>query len=473
MFPEKIVPINNYTYEPLFQTALNTNIILFSDKTLISQIEKEVWRQLYNVACLPGVVSPVCAMPDTHAGYGFPIGGVAAFDPERGGVICAGGVGFDIACGVRTLLSPLSYAEVKPIQKELADALFQALPAGVGSKAKFKLSIKQLDQLLLQGTKWAVKQGFGEQSDLEFIEDRGEAKQARPDYVSDKAKKRQQQEMGTLGAGNHYAEIQVVEKIFEPNIAKIFGLKENQIVISIHCGSRGLGHQVATDYIAEMLRKSSVSIPDKNLACAPIFSKLADRYLGAMYAAFNCAWVNRQILTHLIREVFSKFFKAIFLPLLYDVSHNTCRQETYKIDGKERLLFIHRKGATRSFGPNHPDLPLKYKNTGQPVLIGGSMGTKSYILAGTNKSLELSFGSTCHGAGRIISRKQAKKTYSGKILLKELSQQGIEIRCRSFQGLAEEAPLAYKDVAQVVEITHNLGLAKKVAQLKPVIVIKG
>jgi len=464
--------IASYTYK---LASSNEQVLIFSNESLLSHLEQEVLTQLKNVSKLPGVVFPVCAMPDAHAGYGFPIGGVAGFDPQQDGVISAGGVGFDIACGVRTLLSPLTYSEIRPYLEALADDLFKALPAGVGSKGSIHLSTKQLDELLLKGASWAVKNGFGLPADLEKIEDKGIASQARPDYVSEQAKKRQLQEMGTLGAGNHYAEVQVVEEIYDPKVANYFGLKLNQIVVSIHCGSRGLGHQIATDYLKEMLKnapKFGLNLPDPNLACAPISSKLGQRYFGAMQAGINCALANRQILTHLVRNVFKTLFQ-VPLSLLYDVSHNTCRPEIHEINGQKKLLYIHRKGATRSFGPGHPSLPVCYQTTGQPVIIGGSMGTFSYILAGNNKSLELSFGSTCHGAGRIMSRKQAKKRYSGRELIKELAKQEIILRGASLRGLAEEAPGAYKDINQVIDVTHKLGLATRVARLRPLIVIKG
>ncbi|SDN50004.1 tRNA-splicing ligase RtcB [Desulfonauticus submarinus] len=469
----QIKEIENNIFE--LKSSNKVNIRLFLDKKLLDALESTVFQQLLNIAELPGVISPVCAMPDTHSGYGFPIGGVAAFDAEEG-VISAGGVGFDIACGVRTLLTPLSLRDILPIQEDLADELFQRVPAGVGSKGDIKLSFKEVDKMLVGGARWAIEQGFGEEIDLQFIEDDGVAKEANPDFVSKKAKERQKYEMGTLGAGNHYLEVQVVEEIFDLEKAKIFGLSLNQIVVSIHCGSRGLGHQVATEYMQEMVKytqKRKLSLPDKNLAYAPIKSELGRRYFSAMQAAINCALANRQIITHLVRSAFNKFFKGIFLALLYDVSHNTCRKEVYEVKGKLKELYVHRKGATRSFGPRNKFIPFKYQKAGQPVLIGGSMGTFSYILAGGDNSDKLSFGSTCHGAGRVMSRNQAKKTYSGKNLISKLNKAGIVVRGHSYKGLAEEAPSAYKDVSRVVEVTHNLGLSTKVARLRPLIVIKG
>lgn len=476
MLKKELKRVDKYIFEYPKKNRMLVAARLFVDELILQDVEDKVIEQLINVASLPGIVGCALAMPDVHSGYGFPIGGVAAFDPALGGIVSGGGVGFDIACGVRTLRTSLSEKDLAQVKERLADRLFAKIPAGVGSKGKFKLSLKEMDKLLEKGAKWAIDKGFGEEEDLEFIEEKGVAKGARPDFVSQKAKERQEAEMGTLGSGNHYLEVQIVDEILDKTKAEIFGLWEKQVVISIHCGSRGLGHQIGTDYMREMAweaKKEGNKLVDRELAFAPIGSKLGQRYLGAMRAGINCALANRQIITHLVREVFQEFFKLHNLPLLYDVSHNTCREEVHLIEGQKRLLFVHRKGATRAFGPNHPEVPLKYQRAGQPVLIGGSMGTSSFVLAGTQKGMELSFGSACHGAGRILSRNQAKKKFAGKKLLEKLAKENILVRGHSLRGLAEEAPLAYKDVDRVVEVCTQLGLVEKVAKLRPLIVIKG
>lgn len=476
MLKKELKRIDKYIFEYPKKGQMLVAARLFVDKSILQDVEDKVIEQLINVASLPGIVGYALAMPDVHSGYGFPIGGVAAFDPAWGGVVSGGGVGFDIACGVRTLLTPLTIKDLSSGKERLADRLFAKIPAGVGSKGKLKLSLKEMDRLLEQGARWAIEKGFGEEGDLEFIEEKGVAKGARPDFVSQKAKERQELEMGTLGSGNHYLEVQIVEEVLDKDKARAFGLWEKQVVVSIHCGSRGLGHQIGTDYMREMAleaKKKGNKLVDRELAYAPIGSKLGQRYLGAMRAGINCALANRQIITHLVREVFKEIFNLNQLPLLYDVSHNTCREEVHLIDGKKRLLFVHRKGATRAFGPKHPELPLKYQQAGQPVLIGGSMGTSSYVLAGTQRGMELSFGSACHGAGRVLSRNQAKKKFVGKKLIEMLAKENILVRGHSLRGLAEEAPLAYKDVDRVVEVCAQLGLVEKVAKLRPLIVIKG
>jgi len=468
--------ISHWTWQLMPEDRMRVPAIIFASESLLAEMDDKVLEQLSNVATLPGIVAASMAMPDAHWGYGFPIGGVAAFDPDLGGVVSAGGVGFDIACGVRTLLTGLHFEEILPRKKNLADLLFQTIPAGLGSKGNLKVKNKDMDQLLLKGAKWAVEQGYGDKADLDKIEERGTAKGARPEFVSAKAKQRQEREMGTLGSGNHYLEVQVIEEIYDQKVAQVFGLRQNDCVVSIHCGSRGLGHQIATEFMREMImeaKRQKIYLPDRDLACAPINSKTGQEYLGAMRAAINCALANRQILTHLVRQTFDVVFPGINMPLLYDVAHNTCREEYHEVSGQKRKLFVHRKGATRAFGPGHPDLPLEYRDVGQPVLIGGSMGTSSYILVGTEKGMQLSFGSACHGAGRTMSRRQAKKMYTGPKIVQDLDQQGIEIRGHSYRGLAEEAPDAYKDVSEVVEVAHKTHLAYKVARLRPIICIKG
>ncbi len=470
---KKIAP---YTYQLEPTGPMRVPGIIFTDEVLMKDMEEKVLEQVGNVASLPGIVGASLAMPDAHWGYGFPIGGVGAFDPDRGGVVSAGGVGFDIACGVRTMLTGLHRQDIADKSKMLADLLFKSIPAGLGSKGAIRLSSREMDQMLARGAAWAVKNGFGQKEDLEKIEEGGTARGARPDLVSDKAKKRQEQEMGTLGSGNHYLEIQAIDEIFDREAAGVYGLRKDDAVISIHCGSRGLGHQVATDYMRIMAaeaRNLKISLPDRELACAPIHSETGKNYLGAMRAAINCALANRQIITHLVREAFTKVFPQASMALLYDVSHNTCREEYHEINSRMTRLFVHRKGATRAFGPGSPDLPVQYMEVGQPVIIGGSMGTSSYILAGTRQGLELGFGSACHGAGRIMSRKQAAKRFRAGRIIDDLLEQGIEIRGDSFRGLAEEAPGAYKDVNRVIQVTHDTGLAKKVARLSPMISVKG
>ncbi len=450
--------------------------IIFADENLLKGMEGKVFEQVSNVATLPGIVKASMAMPDAHSGYGFPIGGVAAFDPDKGGVISAGGVGFDIACGIRTMITGIHKQEIFENSKILADMLFRNIPAGLGSKGGISINPREMDHLLAQGAAWAVKQGYGSMTDLEKIEETGTAQGARPDYVSDKARERQKKQMGTLGSGNHYLEVQSIEDIFNEKAAAAMGLRKDDAVVSIHCGSRGLGHQVATDYMRLMVtetRKQKINLPDRDLACAPIYSETGKQYLGAMRAAINCALANRQIISHLVRETFTQIFPGSRLNLLYDVSHNTCREEYHKINNTMTRLFVHRKGATRAFGPGSPDLPVQYADVGQPVLIGGSMGTSSYILAGTTQGMNLGFGSACHGAGRIMSRKQATKKFQAGKVIDKLQHQGIEIRGHSFRGLAEEAPEAYKDVDRVIQVAHDTGLAQKVARLAPMICVKG
>lgn len=449
---------------------------LFMPMLLIHDMDQKVYEQITNVATLPGIVEAAYAMPDAHWGYGFPIGGVAAFDPEQGGVISAGGVGFDISCGVRTFHTGLTIADLKPHKQQLAEALYRSIPAGVGSCGKLYLNHKEMVAMLKGGAKWAVDRGYGEDADLERTEEHGCMAGAEPTYVSSKARERQREEMGTLGSGNHYLEVQRVAEIYDSEVAKTFNLQPDNIVISIHCGSRGLGHQIGTEFLKEMAVSAAhykIALPDRELACAPLNSPLGKQYLGAMRAGINCALANRQILTHLTRQAVAAIFPNIYLGLLYDVSHNTCKLEKHTVEGQTKNLFIHRKGATRAYGSGHPDLPEAFKHVGQPVLIGGSMGTSSYVLCGTNASEQRAFSSACHGAGRAMSRHQANKQWKGRELVDELARQGIIIRSPSLRGIAKEAPLAYKDVSAVVDAAHRAGLASKVARLEPIICIKG
>lgn len=451
--------------------------VIFASKELVQEMDDKVAEQVANVASLPGIVDASYGMPDAHWGYGFPIGGVAAFDADEGGVVSAGGVGFDISCGVRTLHTGLKEADLRAVQKPLADLLFARIPAGVGSTGALHLSAAEMDAMLRGGARWAVKAGYGSEADLTHIEEHGCVTGADPAAVSDMAKKRQRDEMGTLGSGNHYLEVQVMDEVFDAVAARAYGLAVGDVVVSIHCGSRGLGHQIGTDFLREMVIAASqagIALPDRELACAPIKSALGQRYLGAMRAGINCALANRQILTHLAREAFAALLPGARLPLLYDVSHNTCKEETHtSADGHKRRLFVHRKGATRAFGPDHAELPPAFGKVGQPVLIGGSMGTASWILAGAAGAEERAFGSACHGAGRAMSRNAALRRWHGRDVVDELAAKGILIRSPSFRGVAEEAPLAYKDVAEVVEAADRAGLARRVARLRPLICIKG
>jgi tRNA-splicing ligase RtcB len=456
--------------------AMRVPAIIYATEELIRNMDNKVLEQLCNVATLPGIVQAAYAMPDAHWGYGFPIGGVAAFDAEQGGVVSGGGVGFDISCGVRTLHTGLTLQQIEPVKQQLADALYRDVPAGLGSTGKLHLNNKQMNDMLMGGAQWAVQQGYGYEADLEYIEEQGCMRGADPSKVSDKARKRQQDEMGTLGSGNHYLEVQVVKVIYDEKAANAYGLRQNDVMVSIHCGSRGLGHQIGTEYLRDMAIDAvhhGITLPDRELACAPIGSKVGQNYLGAMRAGINCALANRQIITHLTRQSFLRMLPEAQLSLLYDVSHNTCKIEQHEIDGRPRKLFVHRKGATRAYGPGHPEIHAALRSAGQPVLIGGSMGTASYILAGNAGSEQRSLSSACHGAGRAMSRRQATRQWRGRELVDELAGRGIIIRSPSMRGVAEEAPGAYKDVSAVVLAAEQADLARRVARLEPVLCIKG
>jgi tRNA-splicing ligase RtcB (3'-phosphate/5'-hydroxy nucleic acid ligase) len=458
------------------QGKMRVPAVLFASEELIREMDAKVYEQIVNVASLPGIQKAAYAMPDAHWGYGFPIGGVAAFDPDEGGVVSAGGVGFDISCGVRTLLTGLKADDLPPVKHALADALYRHIPAGVGSKGLLNLSNQELDEMLAGGAQWALRQGYGTAADLERTEEQGTMAGAQPDAVSDFAKNRQRREMGTLGSGNHYLEVQHVVAIFDQPCAEAFGIHPGDIVVSIHCGSRGLGHQIGTEFLRDMVVQAAeygIELPDRELACAPIRSPIGEKYLGAMRAAINCALANRQIITQLVRRAFAEVVPQAELTVLYDVSHNTCKVEEHKVNGQSKQVFIHRKGATRAFGPNHPAIPEALRAIGQPVLIGGTMGTASYILVGTSDGEARSFSSSCHGAGRQMSRHQATKQWRGRQVIDELASRGILIRSPSARGVAEEAPGAYKDVAAVVEASEKAGLSRRVARLEPVICVKG
>ena len=468
--------ISDYVWEIPREGEMRVPGRIFASAELVGDFDDNVVKQIKNVASLPGIQQASMAMPDAHWGYGFPIGGVAAFDPEEDGVISMGGIGFDISCGVRTMRTGMRREEIEPYLGKLVDRLFAIVPAGVGSEGKIRLNQSQIDEVLAGGAQWAVSQGYGYKEDLRYIEEGGVMGGADPAQVSDTAKKRQFREVGTLGSGNHYLEIQYVAEVYDEKIAEKLGLFKDDVVVSVHCGSRALGHQIGTDYLktlAEASRRYNIPVHERELVCAPINSPEGRRYFSAVCAGINCAFANRQVIAHLVREAFSNVIPRARISMLYDVSHNTCKVEEHPVGSKVKRLFIHRKGATRAFGPGRKEIPEEYRSTGQPVLIGGTMGTCSYILVGTESGMTQAFGSACHGAGRALSRTQAKKRWRGDALLKELGARGIIIRTHSYSGAAEEAPGAYKDVTAVVDATHNAGLAKKVVMVKPMACIKG
>jgi tRNA-splicing ligase RtcB len=449
---------------------------IFASAPLLEEIDERVREQISNVASLPGIVGASMAMPDAHWGYGFPIGGVAAFDPDRGGVVSAGGVGFDISCGVRTYATGLRASELGSRLETIAHDLYRTVPAGVGAGGALTLRLDELDALLIEGARWAVARGFGSEEELSRIEEGGVAEGARPEKVSRRARERQLHEVGSLGSGNHYLELQEVDRVFDERLASAFGVSGGDLLLSIHCGSRGLGHQIGAEFMEKLPRlapRFGISLPDRELACAPIRSPEGEDYLGAMRAAINCALANRQVIGGLARRVFARHAPEAEWALVYDVSHNTCKLEEHEVGGEPRRLYVHRKGATRSFGPGHPDLPAAYREAGQPVLVGGTMGTASYILAGTKEAERLAFGSSCHGAGRKMSRTQAKNTWQGGELIRELGARGIVVKAHTKKGAAEEAPGAYKDVDEVAAAAETAGLSRRVARVRPLAVIKG
>ncbi len=477
---EALIEINKYCFEipQEYRADMRVPARIFTSREMLAEIvhDKSLW-QIVNVAALPGIVQYAFAMPDIHQGYGFPIGGVAAFDINEGGVISPGGIGYDINCGVRLLVSDLSRDEIKPYIEDLATALFRTIPSGVGRGGKLKMSEEQMRDVLEKGAPYMVSLGYGTDEDVAVCEENGAMPGANADLVSPRARKRGRDQLGTLGSGNHFLEVQCVEKIYDEQAAQAFGLKVGQVAIMIHCGSRGLGHQTCTDYVKLMMPKIAewgLELPDRELVCAPFNSQDGQDYFGAMAGAANFAWANRHVIGHWVREAWHGVVgNDHALTTVYDVSHNMGKRETHTVAGKQLQLVVHRKGATRSFGPGRPEVPERYRAVGQPVFIPGTMGTASYVLAGTEKGMEVAFGTTCHGAGRRLSRMKAKKTVRGSELRKELEARGIVIRCDSDPGLAEEAPIAYKDVDNVVEVVHNAGLAKRVARLAPIAVIKG
>ncbi len=452
--------------------SMRVPALVFGTEKIIKKMKKDrTLEQIKNVASLPHIVKHALVMPDGHEGYGFPIGGVAAFDYEKG-IISPGGVGYDINCGVRLIKTNLTYDEIREKIKPLTKALFKNIPSGVGREGKLHLSIDELDEVAKIGVKWAVEKGYGEKKDIERIEENG-SMEGKPEFVSKRAKKRGKNQLGTLGAGNHFLEIQKVEKIFNKDIAKKFGLHKDQVVIMIHTGSRGYGHQICSDYVFEILSKTNNSLPDKELAYAYFNSDLGQKYFGAMKAAVNFAFTNRQLITHWTREVFYNFFENVELELLYDVAHNIAKIEEHFVDGEKRKLIVHRKGATRAFPKGRSELKGIYYNIGQPVLVPGSMGTASYVLIGTEKALEMTFGSTCHGSGRVMSRKKAKETHNYNKLINNLNKKGIYIISASQRGILEEAPDAYKDVDEVVRSLDIEGISKPVSRNIPLAVVKG
>jgi len=455
--------------------------IIYADEKLLKDIRQDkAAEQVANVAFLPGIVNASLAMPDIHWGYGFCIGGVAATDIDSGGIISPAGVGYDINCGVRMLKTNFQYEEIKNKIKDLVCALFSDVPSGLGSKGDIRVSAREEREILLKGAKWAVEKGYGTQEDLECCEEYGAIQGADPSAVSDRAYERGKAQSGTLGSGNHFLEIQVIDQLYDRDLCDEFGLTLGQITIMIHSGSRGLGYQVCDDYTKSMihcLSKYNINIPDRQLACAPVNSPEGKSYLGAMKCAANYAWANRQCLMYLTRRVFERVlnqsWQKMGMFLIYDVAHNIAKIEKHIVDAKEKTLCVHRKGATRAFGPGHPALPDRYKKTGQPVIIPGDMGRNSYLLVGTQKAMEETFGSTCHGAGRVKSRTAAAKSINLDMLLKELESKGIMVRASGRGTIVEEAPQAYKDVNEVVDVVHNVGISKRVCRMRPLGVIKG
>ena len=455
-----------------------TDALVYTNEQLLKDFINDLsLEQAVNVAMLPGIAGRSLAMPDIHQGYGFPIGGVAATLPDEGGVVSPGGVGFDINCGVRLLASSLTLDEVRPKIRDLVNQLFRDIPSGAGRKGFIQISYKDLDRVLAEGAAWMVENGYGYPEDLTHCEESGGMDGADPAAVSDHAKKRGLPQIGTLGSGNHFLEVEYVERIFEPEIAQTMGLYENEIVVLIHSGSRGLGHQVCTDYLRDMgeaMRRYGIELPDRQLACVPVHSKEGQAYLGAMRAAANFAWANRQGITHFTRGAFKRLFgEKEELRVVYDVCHNIAKLERHNVGGRERKVMVHRKGATRAFPASRPEVPDVYKTCGQPVLIPGSMGTSSYVLVGAEGALRESFGTTCHGAGRVMSRTAAKKSAYAQNARQRLEEQGIIVHAESRDGISEEIPEAYKDVDAVIDVVHNAGLSKRVARLKPIGVIKG
>ncbi len=474
----KLEKINDYSYKVEKEGKMNVPLVIYANDKLIKKMESDgALEQGVNVAsCLPGIYDKSIMLSDAHRGYGFSIGGVAAIDSECG-CITPGGIGFDINCGVRILTTNLSKEKVESKIKELLEVIFKNVPSGVGSESSIRLTDEQLEDVLKKGARWAVENGYGVEDDLEFCEENGEMKSADPSVVSQKAKSRGRKQLGTLGAGNHFLEVQIVDKIFDSDSGKTYGFdSEGKIAVMIHCGSRGLGHQVCSDYLRKMedeFPDVMSSLPEKDLIYAPAGTKIADDYFKAMSAAANYAWANRHIIAHFVRKSFNEVFGDVEMNTVYDVAHNIAKLEEHEIDGSVKKVWVHRKGATRAFGPGRVEVPEKYREVGQPVLIPGSMGTSSWVLSGTEKAMEETFGSSAHGAGREMSRFAAKKQYRGEDVKKELELRNIFVKAASWKGISEEAPGAYKDISDVIEVTDKAGIAKKVVKLIPLGVIKG
>ncbi len=477
--PKKIGDME-YIIEPDSSNGMNVPVRIFADEKLLTKMttDRTIW-QATNVASIPGIVSHVAVLPDGHEGYGFPVGGVAAMDAEEG-MISPGGVGYDINCGVRLIRTNLTEQDIRPKIKDLVTDLFNSIPSGVGSKGAIKLSPSQLDEVLVRGVQWAVDNGYGTPDDADVCEESGQMANADPNKVSDKARKRGAPQLGSLDSGNHFLEDQRVEEVHDEEAAKRMGIKKGSVTILIHCGSRGFGHQVCSDYLRtseKALEKYNIELADRELACVPNSSEEGESYRKAMFAALNFEWSNRQMITHWTRKSFERVFKQsesdLEMKLVYDVAHNIAKVEKHKIDGKDRSVVVHRKGATRAFPANREEVPSKYRDIGQPVFIPGSMGTASWILLGQPNSMNLTFGSTAHGAGRMMSRTKARKNYTESQVRKSLSDKGIFVKALTRDGIVEETPQAYKDVDTVVNVSHKLGIATKVAKLVPIGVIKG
>lgn len=469
---------NLYEIPQSFAPHMRVPARIYLSEAMFDDIKEDrSLMQLVNVASLPGIQKYALAMPDIHQGYGFPIGGVAGTLISQNGVISPGGIGYDINCGVRLLVANMNKYDIKPQIEELATALFHTVPSGVGRGGKIKLDSNEIDRVLLHGARRMIELGYGNEADVEFCEEQGSMPGADPNAVSKEAKKRGYDQLGTLGSGNHFLEVQAVQEIYDEAAARAFGLTKDAVTVMIHCGSRGLGHQTCTDYVRIMMGKLSAwgyQLPDRELVCAPFNSAEGQQYFAAMTAAANFAWANRHLIGHWTRQAWQTIFgMEAQLKTVYDLSHNIGKREKHMIDGHEKELLLHRKGATRSFGPSRSEIPFAYKSVGQPVLIPGTMGTSSYVLVGTDESIEQAFGSSCHGAGRKLSRSKSKKLVHGATLRHELENAGIVVRCDSSAGLAEEAPIAYKDVDSVVNVITQTKLAKKVARLVPLAVIKG
>jgi len=476
MEPIELVKIDENTWEIPKQGEMRVPAVIYASARLLQDIKHDLTlEQARNVACLPGIRRMSYTMPDAHQGYGFPIGGVAAFDPDEG-IISPGGVGYDINCGVRLLRTEFTAAEISSRRKELLAEIFKEVPAGVGRGGVTKLSRNVLKEILAKGAEWAVENGYGTPGDLERTEERGRMRDADPESLSDRALERGIPQLGTLGAGNHFLEFQKVTEIFDEDVARTFGiLSEGQVTVMIHCGSRGLGHQVASDHIELMANRfGTAGLPDRELVNAPFRSDLGQRYYRSMCAAVNYAFANRQMIAHWVRDVFARVLgNAEGMDQVYDVCHNVAKLERHAVGGVEKQLCVHRKGATRSFGPGRPEVPTVYRAVGQPVIIPGSMGTASYILVGTAEAEEKSFSSTAHGAGRVMSRHEALRRFRGEQIRDDLARQGIELRSTNWKGVAEEAAAAYKDVDEVVRVSHELGIGRLVAKVAPVGVMKG